>query len=198
MHIKLLRQNWVSDNNLLIANKSNCEKLCFCFEMKILYFQGIQIDVLSMVEVTKHVQPKIFDRKLLQLWFIQAPISLSTHTNWYTSSAGKISSVGCSYSIYLSRYSLIFTHPGENKFKNSCSTHSEYPHMECTNVLSLLMLDKCGIDEDLHKQLCFPVTAQPDWLMCIPIGWRKTFLKCYTSFHLIGNSAICSDMWDDM
>ena len=113
MHIKLLRQNWVSDNNLLIANKSNCEKLCFCFEMKILYFQGIQIDVLSMVEVTKHVQPKIFDRKLLQLWFIQAPISLSTHTNWYTSSAGKVSSVGCSYSIYLSRYSLIFTHPGE-------------------------------------------------------------------------------------
>ena len=67
-----------------------------------------------MVEVTKHVQPKIFDRKFLQLWTIQAPISLSTRTNWYTSSADKVSSVGCSYSIYLSRYSLISTHPGEN------------------------------------------------------------------------------------
>ena len=36
--ITLLRQNWVSDNNLMLANKSICEKPCFCFEMKIFYF----------------------------------------------------------------------------------------------------------------------------------------------------------------
>ena len=36
--IKLLRQKLVSDNNLMLANKSNCEKSCFCFDMKILYF----------------------------------------------------------------------------------------------------------------------------------------------------------------
>ena len=54
-----------------------------------------------MAEVTKHVQPKILDWKFLQLWTIQAAISLSlfTHTSWYTSSADTVSSVGCSYSI---------------------------------------------------------------------------------------------------
>ena len=35
--IKLLRQNWVSDN-LMLADKSICEKMCFCFEIKILQF----------------------------------------------------------------------------------------------------------------------------------------------------------------
>ena len=32
--------------------------------------------------------------------------------------------------------------------------------------------------------------------MCIPHGQSKTFLKFYTSFCLICNSAICSGMWD--
>ena len=49
----------------------------------------------------------------------------------------------------------------------------------------------------LSTTLWFPVTAQPDWLMCIPLGQRKIFLKCYTSFCLICNSTICSGMWDD-
>ena len=41
---------------------------------------------------------------------------------------------------------------GEEFNKNSSSSHSKYPLMECTHVLSPMMPDKCGIDEDLYKQ----------------------------------------------
>ena len=86
---------------------------------------------------------------------------------------------------------------GEEFNKNSSCSHSKYPLMECTHVLSPMMPEKWGIDEDLYKKtLCFPVTAQPDWLMCIPLGQRKTFSKFDTSFCLFCNSAICSGMWD--
>ena len=37
--------------------------------------------------------------------------------------------------------------------KNSSSSHSKYPLMQCTHALSPMMPDKCGIDEDLYKQL---------------------------------------------
>ena len=35
----------------------------------------------------------------------------------------------------------------------------------------------------LQTTLCFPVTAQPDWFMCIPLGQRKTFLSCSVTPH---------------
>ena len=60
----------------------------------------------------------------------------------------------------------------------------------CTQVLSRMMLDKCKIG--------FPVTAQLDCLVCIPLGNWKTYLKCYTPFQLICDSALYSCMWDDM
>ena len=70
--------------------------------------------------------------------------------------------------------------------------------MECTHVLSLVMPDKYCIDEHLYSTtLCFPVTAQPDRLMCSHLGQRKIFLNCCTSSRLICNSTICSGMWDD-
>ena len=36
--------------------------------------------------------------------------------------------------------------------KNSSGSHFEYSLMECTHVLSPMMPDKCGIDEDFYKQ----------------------------------------------
>ena len=36
--------------------------------------------------------------------------------------------------------------------RNSSSSHLKYFLIECTHVLSLMMPDKCGIDEDLYKQ----------------------------------------------
>ena len=36
--------------------------------------------------------------------------------------------------------------------KNSGGSHFEYSLMECTHVLSPMMPDKCGIDEDFYKQ----------------------------------------------
>ena len=35
---------------------------------------------------------------------------------------------------------------------NSSGSHFEYSLMECTHVLSPMMPDKCGIDEDFYKQ----------------------------------------------
>ena len=41
----------------------------------------------------------------------------------------------------------------KNEFnKNSSGSHFEYSLMECTHVLSPMMPDKCGIDEDDYKQ----------------------------------------------
>ena len=42
---------------------------------------------------------------------------------------------------------------GEEFNKYSSSSHSKYPLMECTHVLSPMMPGICGIDEDLYKQL---------------------------------------------
>ena len=36
--------------------------------------------------------------------------------------------------------------------KNISGSHIEYSLMECTHVLSPMMPDKCGIDEDFYKQ----------------------------------------------
>ena len=100
---------------------------------------------------------------------------------------------------YSFRYSLITIHPVK---KNSTRT--------AVGVIWILFdgMHPCFITYDarqirhwwglLQTTLCFPVTAQPDWSMCIPLGQRKTFLQFYTSFHLICNSAIYSGMWENM
>ena len=78
------------DKSSCSQTKAPCEKLCFCFEMKILPFSGILSEVRSIVEITKGVQSKILDHKLLKLWTYQPPstllsLSLSARRSWYTS-----------------------------------------------------------------------------------------------------------------
>ena len=71
-----------SDKSSCSQTKAPCEKLCFCFEMKILPFSGILSEVRSIVEITKGVQSKILDHKFLKLWTYQPPstlLSLSLH-----------------------------------------------------------------------------------------------------------------------
>ena len=79
-----------SDKSSCSQTKAPCEKLCFCFEMKILPFSGILSEVRSIVEITKEVQSKILDHKFLKLWTYQAPSPLlslfrSARRSWYTS-----------------------------------------------------------------------------------------------------------------
>ena len=114
----------------------------------------------------------------------------------------------CFKDIYIYIYIYIYIQvlidlypPSREEFnKNESGSHSEYSLIECTHVLSHMMPDKwmqhwC---RPLQTSLFFSVNAQLGLLMCIPLGQRKTFLKCYTPFHLICISAICSCMWDDM
>ena len=99
------------------------------------------------------------------------------------------STVGCIFSLLdnlfsLFRYALI----------------SIYSVEKSSTITALIVIpNTLRLDAPMFYYLwCRTVTAQPDWLMCIPLGQRKTFLKCYTSFHLICNSVICSGMWDDL
>ena len=101
------------------SNKSPClqtkaprEKLCFCFEMKILPFSGILSEVRSIVEITKGVQSKILNHKFLKLWTYQPPpppplsLSLSLSRSLH---AVLTSRVYCFF-VFLFRYSLISIH----------------------------------------------------------------------------------------
>ena len=189
-----------SDKSSCSQTKAPCEKLCFCFEMKILPFSGILSEVRSIVEITKGVQSKILHHKFLKLWTYQPPspllsLSLSLHTGADTQALfTQCLPVECIvfFRFILFNQILIDHYPlSKDEFnKNSSGSHFEYSLMECTHVLSPMTPDKCGIDDDFYKQPFLPVPAQPDWFMCIPLGQRKTFLQFYTSFHLICNSAI--------
>ena len=114
-----------SDKSSCSQTKAPCEKLCFCFEMKILTFSGIPSEVQSIVEITKGVQSKILDHKFLKLWTYQprpSPLSLSARRSWYTSIVRPVltSRVYCFFVfLYLFRYSLITIHSVK---KNSTRT----------------------------------------------------------------------------
>ena len=122
--------------------------------------------------------------KFLKLWTYQPPspfyLSLSARRSWYTSIVHPVltSRVYCFF-VFLFIQILIDLYPlSKEEFnKNSSGSHFEYSLVECTHVLSPMIPDKCSIDEGLlQTTLCFPVTAQHDWFMCIPLGQRKTFL----------------------
>ena len=106
-----------SDKSSCLQTKAPCEKLCFCFEMKILPFSGILSEVQSIVEITKGVQSKILGRKFLKLWTYQPPspllsLSLSAHRSWYTSIVHPVltSKVYCFIVFYLFGYSFFSIH----------------------------------------------------------------------------------------
>ena len=179
----------------MLAGKSTSEKPCFCFEVKILHFYIGHTKWSTVLAAVEHSGP-------------YPP--LSACTSWYTSNAGTIPSftkclpVGRIFSLhdnlfYLFRYSLISIHSVE---KNSTITAV----VVITNTLWLNapMFNTYDVEQMWHwwgplqTTLCFPVTTQPDCLMCIPLGQMKTLLNYYTSFRLICNSAIWSGMWDDM
>ena len=153
-----------SDKSSCLQTKAPYEKLCFCFEMKILPFSGILSEVRSIVEITKGVQSKILDRKFLKLWTHHPPspllslslsIYLSAHRSWYTSIVHPVltSRVYCFIVFYLFRYSLISIHlVKENSTRTAVGVILNTLWWNETHVLSPMMPDKCGIDEDFYKQ----------------------------------------------
>ena len=189
-----------SDKYSCSQTKAPCERLCFCFEMKILPFSGILSEVRSIVEITKGVQSKMLDHKFLKLWTYQPPfpllsLSLSLFLSLSLVHPVLTSRVYCFFVFYLFRYSLITIHLVK---KNSTRTAVGVSDGMCPCFITYdarQMRYWWGL---LQTTLCFPVTAQPDWFMCIPLGQRKTFLQFYTSFHLTCNSAIYSGMWENM
>ena len=113
-----------SDKSSCSQTKAPCEKLCFCFEMKILPFSGILSEVRSIVEITKGVQSKILYHKFLKLWTYQpqSPSSLSLHAGADTQALfTQCLPVECIvfFVFYLFRYSLITIHSVK---KNSTRT----------------------------------------------------------------------------
>ena len=132
----------------------------FCFEMKILPFSGILSEVRSIVEITKGVQSKILDHQFLKLWTYQPPstlLSLSLHAGADTQ-ALFTQCLPVEYILFFFRFLFIqilidhYPLSKEEFNKNSSGSHFEYSLMECTHVLSPMMPDKCGIDEDFYKQ----------------------------------------------
>ena len=108
---------------------------------------------------------------------IPPPLSVSALRSWYTSIVRLVlTSRVCGFFvfIYLFRYSLITIHSVK---KNSTRTTVGV-------ILNTLWWNApmfyhlwCHWWGLLQTILCFPVTAQPDWFMCIPHGQRKTFLQ---------------------
>ena len=146
-----------SDKSSCSQTKAPCEKLCFCFEMKILPFSGILSEVRSIVEITKGVQSKILDHKFLKLWtYHPPPLTLSACRSWYTSIVHPVlaSRVYCFFVfIYLFRYSLITIHAvKKNSTRTAVGVILNTLWWNAPMFLSPMMQDKCGIDEDFYKQ----------------------------------------------
>ena len=192
-----------SDKSSCSQTKAPCEKLCFCFEMKILPFSGILSEVRSIVEITKGVQSKILDHKFLKLWtYHPPPLTLSARRSWYTSIVHPVltSRVYCFFVffIYSDTHWLLSTQWRRIQQEQQWESFwilFDGMHPCFITYDARQMRHWWGL---LQTTLCFPVTAQPDWFMCIPLGQRETFLQFYTSFHLICNSAIYSGMWENM
>ena len=153
-----------SDKSSCLQTKAPYEKLCFCFEMKILPFSGILSEVRSIVEITKGVQSKILDRKFLKLWTHHPPfppppplsLFLSLHTGADTQALFTqclpVECIVLSF-FYLFRYSLISIHlVKENSTRTAVGVILNTLWWNETHVLSPMMPDKCGIDEDFYKQ----------------------------------------------
>ena len=83
------------------------------------------------------------------------PLFLFARRSWHTSIVHPVltSRVYCFF-VFLLIQILIDHYPlSKEEFnKNSSGSHFEYSLMECTHVLSPMMPDKCGIDEDFYKQ----------------------------------------------
>ena len=82
---------------------------------------------------------------------------------------------------------------------NSSSSHSKYSLMECTHVLSLMMSDKCGIDEDLYKNPLFSsncttwlIDMHPTWSMenilevlhLVPLDLQFCHVQWHVRWHV--------------
>ena len=82
-NFKILRQDWISDNNCMLADKRHLWEavLLFCDE-DISFFGHTKWSMKhSGSEVTNEVRPKILDRKFLKLWTIQALLPLYARTD---------------------------------------------------------------------------------------------------------------------
>ena len=196
-----------SDKSSWSQTKAPCEKLCFLFWDEDIAFLG------HIKWSTKHSgnnqRGTVKDTRSQVLEAVNIstpappPLSFSARRSWYTSIVHPVltSRVYCFFFVFfnLFRYSLITIH--------SVKKNSTRQQWESFWILSGGM-HPCFITYDARQMrhwwglqqttLCFPVTAQPDWFMCIPLGQRKTFLHFYTSFHLICNSAIYGGMRENM
>ena len=88
---------------------------------------------------------------------VHPPLSLSARRSWYTSIVHPVPGLPVEYILFF-RFLFIqilidhYRLSKEEFNKNSSGSHFEYSLMECTHVLSPMMPDKCGIDEDFYKQ----------------------------------------------
>ena len=144
-----------SEKSSCSQTKAPCEKLCFCFEMKILPFSGILSEVRSIVEITKGYS-QIYS--ITSSWSCEhiSPRPLSLHAGADTQALfTQCLPVECIvFFVFLFIQILIDHYPlSKEEFnKNSSGSHFENSLMECTHVLSPMMSDKRGIDEDVYKQ----------------------------------------------
>ena len=147
-----------SDKSSCSQTKAPCEKLCFCFEMKILPFSSILSEVRSIVKITKRYRQRY---SITSSWSCEhisprPPSSLSLHAGADTQALFiQCLPVECIVFSFLLFIQILIDHyplSKEEFNKNSSGSRFEYSLMECTHVLSPMMPDKCGIDEDFYKQ----------------------------------------------
>ena len=171
-----------SDKSSCLQTKAPREKLCFCFEMKILPISGILSEVRSILEITKGAQSKILDHKFLKLWTYQPwppPPSLPLHTGADTQALFtqclSVEFIVFSVLFNLFRYSLISIHSVK---KNSTRTvvgvtlntlwwnAPMFYHLWCQTNAALM---RTSTNYPLFSSNC------TTWFMCVPHGQRKAF-----------------------
>ena len=82
---------------------------------------------------------------------------------------------------------------------NSSSSHSQYSLIECTHVWHLWCRPNVALMSTSTNNPLFSSNSTT-WLTDVHPTWSddNSLLNCYTPFHFICNSAICSRVWDDM
>ena len=143
----------------MLADKSTLREAMLLFWDEDIAFLGHTKWSTKHSENNQKVPSKILNHKFLKLWTYQPPsplLSLSLHAGADTQALFiQCLPVECIVFSFLLFIQILIDHypfSKEEFNKNSSGSRFEYSLMECTHVLSPMMPDKCGIDEDFYKQ----------------------------------------------
>ena len=138
--------------------KSTCEKLCFVLRWRYCIYRTYQVNYQAQLKrPNRYSQRYSIASSCSCEPFRLLPFSphAQADTQAVLVQSHRSSSalpVGCIFFSFIQILIDLCPLSRDEFNKNSSSSHPKYSLMECTHVLSLMMPEKCGIDEDLYKQ----------------------------------------------